>query len=116
MDGLIVKKEWLELILSGKKTWEIRGSRTNKRGRIALIESGSGLIVGTCEIVECWPFFKYPPAKNRRFHQLSDRQLKGLGYKLPWTWELASAKRINPVPYAHPKGAVIWVKNLPVYV
>ena len=28
MDGLIVKKRWLNLILSGKKTIEIRGSNT----------------------------------------------------------------------------------------
>ena len=41
MDALIIRQPWLGLILSGKKTWEIRGSRTNKRGPIALIESGS---------------------------------------------------------------------------
>ncbi len=26
MDGLIIKKKWLDLIVSGKKTIEIRGS------------------------------------------------------------------------------------------
>lgn len=30
MDGLIIKKEWLDLILSGKKTLEIRGHDTKK--------------------------------------------------------------------------------------
>ena len=30
MDGLIIKKEWLDLILSGKKTLEIRGCDTKK--------------------------------------------------------------------------------------
>ena len=29
----------IEKILSGEKTWEIRGSKTKKRGRIALAEA-----------------------------------------------------------------------------
>ena len=42
MDGLIVKKRWLNLILSGKKTIEIRGSNTKKIGQpIYLLESGT---------------------------------------------------------------------------
>lgn len=31
MDGLIIKKKWLDLIVDGKKTIEIRGSDTNKQ-------------------------------------------------------------------------------------
>ena len=27
MKALIIKKQWLDLILSGMKTWELRGSR-----------------------------------------------------------------------------------------
>ena len=30
--ALVVKKKWLDLILAGQKTWEIRGSSTSKRG------------------------------------------------------------------------------------
>lgn len=42
MDGLIIKKKWLDLILSGKKTLEIRGHDTHKLGEtIYLLESGS---------------------------------------------------------------------------
>ena len=42
MDGLIIKKKWLDLILSGKKTLEIRGCSTKKTGvPIYLLESGS---------------------------------------------------------------------------
>ena len=48
MDGLIVKKRWLNLILSGKKTIEIRGSNTKKIGQpIYLLESGTNLVKGT---------------------------------------------------------------------
>ena len=39
---LIVWSEPLEQILRGSKTWEIRSRRVKLRGRIALIESGSG--------------------------------------------------------------------------
>ena len=34
MDGLIIKNKWLDLILIGEKTIEIRGSDTKKQGEI----------------------------------------------------------------------------------
>ena len=50
MKGLISKSPHVENILSGKKTWEIRGSNTRIRGEIALIKSGSGTIVVSISI------------------------------------------------------------------
>jgi hypothetical protein len=41
------------MILDGEKTWEIRGSRTSVRGQVALIASGSGTVVGVCDLVDC---------------------------------------------------------------
>jgi hypothetical protein len=52
MRGLLIRSPWIEEILRGRKTWEIRGSNTNIRGRIGLIRSGSGLVVGTCDLVD----------------------------------------------------------------
>ena len=53
MYGLIIKKKWLDLIMSGKKTLEIRGCRTFHEGEeIALLESGSQKIRGFCTIKE----------------------------------------------------------------
>ena len=47
MYGLIIKKKWLDLIMSGQKTLEIRGSRTSHAGEeIALLQSGSQKILG----------------------------------------------------------------------
>jgi hypothetical protein len=46
MIGLLVKQPWIDLILRGVKTWELRGSRTKASGRIALIQSGTGTVVG----------------------------------------------------------------------
>jgi hypothetical protein len=48
--GLIIGSPYIDWILAGKKTWEIRGSYTHVQGKIALIRSGSGLVVGTCEV------------------------------------------------------------------
>ena len=53
MTGLIIRSPWIEKILAGEKTWEIRSSNTNVRGPIALIRGGSGLVVGTCDLVDC---------------------------------------------------------------
>src|SRR5688572_8826355 len=53
MNGLVIRKQWLDLILAGRKTWEIRGSATRVRGPIALIESRSGTVVGVCKLTDC---------------------------------------------------------------
>ena len=50
--ALLILEEPLAKILAGTKTWEIRGSATKRRGRIALIQSKSGLVVGTCDLVD----------------------------------------------------------------
>jgi hypothetical protein len=41
LSGLLIRSPYVDWILAGSKTWEIRGSSTAKRGRIALIQSGS---------------------------------------------------------------------------
>ena len=48
--GLLIREPWLSLILSGRKTWEIRGTNTTRRGRIGLIRSGSLTVVGYCDL------------------------------------------------------------------
>lgn len=51
-----ILKKWLNLILSGKKTIEIRGSNTKKIGQpIYLLESGTNLVKGTCIIDSTYP-------------------------------------------------------------
>lgn len=51
MDGLIIKHKWLDLILKGQKTIEVRGSDTKKQGEmIYLLESRTSKVVGTCKI------------------------------------------------------------------
>lgn len=121
--ALIIKKHWLDLILSGKKTWEIRGNNTKIRGRIGLVESGSGLVVGECDLTSS--FYLRSTRLNPIFHKEGFKGLTILHginvedwdatvkYKNPHAWVLENAKRHkSPCPYVHPKGAVIWVRNL----
>ena len=111
MRGLIIKKKWLDLILDGKKNWEIRGSDTKIRGRIYLIESGSGLIRGKVNLVESFPV-DFPKLKeNLHKHHVPYLAIGLMNYKKPHAWVLDKAERyLHPVPYTHPKGAIIWVR------
>ena len=72
--GLIIKKYWLDNIFSNNpKIWEIRGSRTKRRGNIKLIESGSGNIVGECKLIDCiGPLSDSDIEQNRSKHQIVD--------------------------------------------
>lgn len=115
MNGLIIKKIWLDLILSGKKTWEIRGTKTKIRGKIALIESGSGTIVGHAELVDVvGPLTTIDLLANVNKHRVAPEIIKtGIRYEKPYAWIFKNAKRYaKPRPYRHPYGAVIWVKNV----
>ena len=109
--ALIVKKKWLDKIFDEGKVWEMRTTRTNIRGEIDLIESGSGLIVGKTEIIGCSDIPIVPSRYFIPMHKVEDLELIK---KWKWAWILKanSAKRYDkPIPYKHPKGAVIWVKH-----
>ncbi len=108
MKGLIVKQPWIDYILSGEKVWEIRGSKTKFRGTIELIQSGSGLVVGKCDIVDCMELSLNDYAKNADKHNIND--VKTLPYKQTYAWVIKNAKRYQqPRKYKHPNGAIIWV-------
>jgi len=59
MKGLIVDEPWISLIISGKKTWEMRSRNTLVRGSIALIRKGSKTVIGIADLVRT-----VRPAKN----------------------------------------------------
>ena len=109
MKCLIIKKEHLDKILDGSKTWEMRSRKTNVRGLIGLIESGSGLIVGECYL---WGCSEHPlNFVGAQYHQ-DKHCVDDLSKLEKWcyAWKLKAAKRYEkPIPYKHPKGAVIWV-------
>ena len=112
IDGLIIKKYYLGLILSGAKTWEIRGSNTKKRGTIALIQSGSGSVVGICELVNSKPITTEDIENNLDKHCLSKLDRFSFPYKKPHAWIIKNARPIKKQSYTHPRGAQMWVKNV----
>jgi hypothetical protein len=107
MKALIIRKEWLDMILDGSKTWEMRSRPTNVRGRILLIEAGSGHIVGECVLTGS-PTSPMPVCSYHfNKHRVSNADLLR---KWCYPWMLSNAKRYDkPIPYDHPKGAVVWV-------
>ena len=116
MKGLLIKQPWIDKILAGSKTWEIRGSSTKVRGPIALIESGTGTVVGVCEIegVE-GPLTITRLRRSKSKHSVpASRFREGPPYPKTNAWVLRDARRLaKPVPYEHPLGAVIWVNLKP---
>ena len=106
--ALIIKKEWLDKIFNEGKIWEMRTTRTKIRGKVGLIESGSGLIVGEANIIGCSLNPIKPDLSFFDFHKVKDIELSK---KWKYAWVLDNPiKYNNPIPYKHPKGAVIWVK------
>lgn len=109
MKGLIIKQPWIDYILNGNKIWEIRGNKTNIRGKVELIQSGSGFIVGCCEIIDCLELSLDEYIKNVNKHNIKNTSI--LPYKRTYAWVLKNANRYKePRKYKHPKGAIIWVK------
>ena len=110
--ALVVKKVWLDLILSGRKTWEIRGMTTSKRCWIHFAESqAGGLLVGRARLVDCIPLSARTEAAFKKdFTRHRVPSLKMVSYKKPHAWVLENAERFaKPFTYEHRKGAVIWV-------
>src|SRR5574344_2256287 len=108
MNGLIIKKEWLDKIFAGQKDWEIRSSKTNIRGTIFLIQSGSKKIFGQCDIIDCKQLSIQDFQSNQKHHCIS--KLEKLPYKKTFAWVITNVKKFEkPISYNHPLGAVIWV-------
>jgi len=88
----------------------MRSRPTNIRGRIGLIEAGTGLIVGETILVDCYPAIGPIQALlTISHHQVDDLDLLKK-WKYPWIFYCAKRYE-TPIPYRHPKGAVIWVKS-----
>jgi hypothetical protein len=109
LKGLIIRQPWIGMILAGTKTWEMRSTGWKHRGPIALIEKGTGRVVGTARMVEDRaPLTEAEMRATMRHHGIPADQIAGVvadGWVRPWV--LADVKKlVRPVPYVHPPGAV----------
>lgn len=111
MRGLLIRSPWIDRILDGSKCWEIRGSNTGVRGTIALIKSGSGKIVGTCDLVHVLGPLTLQNIRENASKLGGGADLISLPYQKTYAWVLKNAKTLEEaLPYKHPPGAIIWVK------
>ena len=107
--ALTIKKKWLDLILAGTKTWEIRGTSTAFRGFIHFAESGSGQLRGRAQLVGCRQLNRRKFMKYQHKHQVPNAEM--VTYKNIWAWILKDAEPYeNSFHYLHTQGAVIFVK------
>lgn len=97
--------------MNGVKTWEMRSTNTSRRGPVALIEKGSGHVVGVAELVEVkGPFTAKEMAAHEPKHQIPSEIYQAPDYKWHHAWVLQNATALpSPIPYKHKNGAVIWV-------
>ena len=102
---MILKKHWLKMILSRKKTMEIRG-RAFKPGNYHL--GCKGVVRGMAILGDAVPI---PDEKtwtnHREEHCVESAQLP---YKKTWGLPIVVAKSLRPVPFVHTHGAVSIVK------
>jgi hypothetical protein len=112
MKAIVIREPYVSLILDGKKTWEMRSTRANYRGRVGLIKQGSGHLVGIAELVDCLPPLTAANyAEQEAFHCVAPADQPG-AVKSKWIypWVMKGAQRLSrPVPYKHKAGAVVWV-------
>jgi len=112
LSGLLIRSPYIDWILAGAKTWEIRGSSTAKRGRIALIQSGTGTVIGVADLVGVvGPLTLRDLAANTRKLGLKKSGISGpLPYRKTFAWVLENARKLKTsVRYRHPSGCIIWV-------
>ena len=105
---LIIKRIWLELILAGKKTLEIRGQNSLKRFRIYLaLSGGGGVLLGWVEmfgVVGPLTFAEYDA--RRQEHCVAGRTLP---YTNTYGYELRNPQRFaQPVLYTHTPNVIVW--------
>lgn len=109
--ALIIRQPWSDHILEGRKTWELRGKNTKIRGPVALIEGGSGTIVGMFNIEDTQgPLSRDERVKAADNGQILPEEVDEDMYESVYAWKLKDVIRFeNPIEYKHPSGAVIWV-------
>lgn len=112
--GLFIKPRWIELILAGRKTWEMRSMNTAHRGWFGLIGSGTGRVWGVANLIgvgrrqtvsEMLATFDK--------HQISEAMIRS-GEVAKWNtpWIIGEARRLPQPIVSHAKGQ-LWVNLEP---
>lgn len=106
--ALIIRSPHIEKILDGTKSWEMRSTKTTVRGRIALIRGGTCQIVGLATMYGSLPALTEDRWEATREHHQVDDLERLRKWRFPW--QMIDPEKLEaPIPYQHPRGAVLWV-------
>jgi hypothetical protein len=114
--GLLIRPQWIELILRGQKIWEMRSRRTHIRGKIGLIRQGSGLVLGTASLIDCRPALTRDDyMRYRDKHAIPESMLdEVMAKRWVFPWVLSDVRPLpKPVPYLHGSGPVTFISLEP---
>lgn len=86
--------------------------KTSVRGIVALIRAGSGQICGICQLVGVVGPLGLDELKiHITEHRMPLESISGFSYRKVFAWVLDDAKVFSaPIPYEHPRGAMVWVR------
>ena len=104
---LCILPEWLDRILAGEKTAEIRGKPCpDKIGKqIWLRASGSGIVTGRATVIGCVKLTQSDWKSMRSQHLVPGERLYG---DRTHAWLLADVQRVAGIPIARKRGCVDW--------
>lgn len=110
--GLVIAQPWIGMILRGEKSWEMRSQKVKRRGPFALIEKGTGTVVGLANLTDVQgPFSPEQLAEHQDQHRVPATIYRATDYKWNYAWVLQDVQALpSPVPYQHKNGAVTWVE------
>lgn len=115
---LVVQKPWIDKLLDGEKTLELRGTACRKPVNtiVYLSESGTGAIVGCARFVGCdGPLDRATIDARFEEHRVTSDFLDAVKYNRVYGWRFVDAVRApTPIPYAVKSGAIIWRKYTPL--
>jgi len=103
---LLIKQKWLDLIISGRKQYELRGFRCHKRGRLWLCASGSKMVCASAVISQC-----IGPLSAEQFERMSGLHMfMGMRpYKNTYAWKLENVSCLkHPIAIQRKRGSVIF--------
>lgn len=113
---LVVQTPWIDLILDGKKTLEVRGRACRKPigKRIYLSRSGSGAVIGSVVFLGSAPLTDPEAWNAARPDHLVPQATPSYG-AATHGWRLGTPERFaHEVPYRVRCGAIVWRKFAPV--
>ena len=107
--GLLLRQPWVDRILDGSKTWELRAHATRKRGTIFLVDvSGENWVVRGCvDIVDTVRLTRRQFTQGRHRHLVDPYRAREHRH----AWVLARPRRLRtPIVIRKKRGAVIWLR------